>query len=117
VPHKQYVIGARCASSEADWPVGFVIEQRRGEQVAMLRERVQPALFAEHLEMLARFYNWAYLIPEANNADFVKALLRTGYRYERIFSQRRTPGAAVDGAPEIGFETTDVTRQWLVSAI
>lgn len=100
-----------------DFSVGFVIDRHSGEQVAQLRERIRPVPFGEYLALLGRYYAWAYLVPEANDAGFIDSLVRTGYPLELIYQRQRDPtdrrAATIE---EIGFETTTQTREWLISA-
>ncbi|HLG99845.1 MAG TPA: hypothetical protein VKX49_26280 [Bryobacteraceae bacterium] len=127
-PGHQYVIGADPSKgkdvseeqrgADPDFSVGFVIDQHTGEQVAMLRQRLRPVPFAEYLALLAEVYNWAFLVPEANDAGFIDAILRQNYPLAMIYNRRRDPTDRRSAQPEeIGFETTNVTRPWLVSAL
>lgn len=126
-PGHSYAIGAdpskgKDVSSEQrganpDYSVGFVLDAGTGEQVALLRARIRPIAFAEYLALLGRWYLWAFITPEANDAGFIDALVRTGYPEAAIYTRQRDP---TDRRPrtlqEIGFETTTLTRDWLVSA-
>jgi hypothetical protein len=86
-----------CARSSAvlkmgspGWPVALVIDQKSGEQVALLRYPSAPTAFSARVAALGRFYNWAFLVPEVNDTAFRDALLGTRYPPERIFSRRKT---------------------------
>lgn len=127
-PARAYVIGADPSKgvdvsgdergSDPDWSVAGAFDLETGEQVAQLRERLRPVAFAEYLALFGKLYNWAFLVPEANDAGFIDALLRTGYPLERIYSRRRDPTDRRSTQPqEIGFETTGTTRPWLISAL
>lgn len=117
-PSKGVDVSEAQRGSDPDWAVGFVIDQGVGDQVAMLRARLRPAAFAEYLALLCEVFNWAFLVPEANDAGFIDALLRTNYPIGRVYNRRRDPGDLRSGQPgEIGFETTNVTRPWLISAL
>jgi hypothetical protein len=99
------------------YSVGFVIDQSTGEQVAQLRERIRPVEFAEYLALVGRYYNWAFLVPEANDAGFIDGIVRIGYPLEQIYSRQRDPTDRRPGRmQDLGFETTTLTREWLVSA-
>lgn len=100
-----------------DYSAGFVADQFTGEQVAMYRERSRPMRFAEQLALLGRYYNWAYLIPEANDPGFIDALLNQGYPLELIYHRQRDPTNRRPPIPEeVGFLTTGTSREWLISA-
>src|SRR5277367_2965289 len=119
-PAHRYVIGADPSKgkdvsgdgrgSNPDYSVALVVDAGTGEQVALLRARIRPVAFADHLALLGRWYSWAYLVPEANDAGFIDALLRTGYLQSAIYKRQRDP---TDRRPmrieEIGFETTTLT--------
>ncbi len=124
---RRYVIGADPSKGKdvsvlkrganPDYSVAFVTDQFAGDQVAMLRDRLRPAPFADYLALLARYYNWAYICPESNDVGFMDALIRTGYPLELIYERDRDPSDRNPIRPEkLGFETTGLTRSWLVAA-
>jgi hypothetical protein len=127
-PARAYVIGADPSKgidvsddgrgTDPDWSVAGVLDLETGEQVAQLRERIRPVPFAEYIALLGKLYNWAFIVPEANDAGFIDALLRTNYPLERIYTRRRDPTDRRSAQPQdIGFETTGTTRPWLISAL
>lgn len=127
-PGETYVIGADPAKgidvSEAkrgqdpDYAVAFVANRRTGVQVALLRERLRPAAFADYLSLLCKLYNNAFLVPEANDAGFIDALMRTQYPLELIYARGRMPDDLRPPAPgQIGYETNTVSRPQLISAV
>jgi hypothetical protein len=105
---RKYIIGARWSP---EWSVAFVIDQKDGTQVAMVRlAACAPAEFVERVVMLGRFYNWAFLVPEIDDVDFRDALLRTDYPLTHIFSRRLNPHGVGSGLPEhMGFERTPLS--------
>ncbi len=132
-PGKVYTIGADPASgadpnfrpgdegeTDPDFCSAQAIDCSSGEQVAKIRERWTPPLFAEWIWMLGQWFNWAYLVPEANNHGqaLIGELLRLNYPLDRIHVKRRVPG---DRRPpmlnEIGFLTNVATRPQLVSGL
>ncbi len=124
---RRYVIGAdpshgKDVSGEKrgknpDYAVGFVADAETGEQAALLRARLRPAAFADYLALLGRYYNWAFLCPEANDTGFIDGLIRTNYPLELIYHRERDPSDRKTDDPEkLGFYTTTLTRDWLVNA-
>jgi hypothetical protein len=104
--------------ADPDFSVGFVVDLDTGEQVAMVRARLRPAAFAEYLALICQFYNWAFLVPESNDAGFIDAILSQQYPLELIYTRRRDPSDRRSSQPnEIGFYTDNTTRPWLVSAL
>jgi hypothetical protein len=129
-PGRHYVIGADVSEGidanmgdgnpDADFSVAPVFDRDTGEQVAVWRGRVQPAEFGRTLDALARWYNNAGVVPEANGPGLacIDELLRAGYPSGLIYHRRDAP----DGDPWtrsdlIGWKTTQVTRPQLVSKV
>ena len=95
-----------------------IADAETGDQVAMFRARLRPAAFARYGVLVAAFYNYAYVIPESNDAGFIDALTGTNYPMERIYQMERDPTDARSARlEEVGFETSTLTRSWLVNAI
>lgn len=100
-----------------DYSVGFMIEQHTGEQVALLRARSRPGAFAEYLALFCKWFNWAFLVPEANSAGFIDAIIRSGYPLERCYNRQRRPhDRKTDRIEELGFYTDGPSREWLIGA-
>lgn len=130
VPGHLYVIGADPAQgidsvketgvSDPDYSCACVLDADTGEQVAVLRERLAPSAFGAYLCALGRWYNDAYLVPEANpiGIALIEEILRQSYPLERIYKRRRD---ASDRRPvrleEIGFLTTSTSKPILVSTL
>ena len=127
---REYVIGADTAegidagegrgTSDPDYSVAQVLERDTGEQVAVFRERVTPAVFGEWLAALGEYYNWAFLVPEANSSGLatIEDLVKRDYPGHRIYCRDRL---ADDRRPaklqEIGFRTTAVSKPQLISLL
>jgi hypothetical protein len=126
---EQYVIGADAAEgidtgselgsgSDPDYASAQVLNLATGEQVAKLRARLQPSIFAEYLYFLGKYYNWAYLVPEANNMGIavIEHLLRLQYPMQYLHERRRDPDdRSSSQLHRLGFKTTTVTRPQLIS--
>ena len=127
----RYVIGADCAEgidasgdsigrSDPDYSVAEVVDADTGEGVAVLRARLEPAIFGSYITDLGRWYNWAYLVPEANGPGIavIEELLRQQYPLLLLYARKRTPddtrGASLQ---EIGWKTTQITKPQLVSCL
>lgn len=126
--NKRYVIGADPAKgkdqekgkSDPDYSVATVMDIDTGEQVASLRERLTPFFFAEYLKVLGRFYNLAYLVPEANELGFIEALLSNEPAYPpgRFFERKPDPdNLRPPTAHEIGWYESVTTRPMLISVL
>ncbi len=127
---RRYCIGADAASGkdindgkgneDRDWCVATVIDADSGEQVAKWRARIEPAPFGDLLYTLGRYYSWAYLVPEANTWGIgaLEQLLRMQYPILQIYERHRSPAVRdATSVHKIGFETTEVTRPQMISAL
>src|SRR5580698_7356575 len=75
----------RLDSSSIRTPASRSLNYRAGSgQVRSIR----PGAFADYLARLGRWYNWAYLVPESNDAGFIDAMVRTGYPLQQIYSRQ-----------------------------
>lgn len=66
---KLYVVGADPAEGNptGDDSAATVIEFQTGEEVASLVGKFEVDTFASYIETVAKFYNWAPVLPERNN--------------------------------------------------
>lgn len=128
---ERYVIGADSAGgvdvgeqagteSDPDFAVAQVLNERTGEQVACLRERLSPGEFGYYLFDLARWYNGAFIVPEANNHGVatIQRLLDLDIPLQQIYLR---PRPSDDRRPpqfnEYGFRTDIRTRPQLIAAL
>ena len=125
VAGRGYVIGADIAqgselvAGDPNYSVAQVLDQDVGEQVAVVRERLTPATFAQYLYDLGRFYNWAYIIIEVNiEIGVLEELLRLGYPLHLIYRRQPSPDQQHRGQEgSLGWRTDSITRPQLVSAL
>jgi hypothetical protein len=129
-PGRFYVIGADTAEGidanegrgevDPDFSVGQVLDRDTGEQVAVVRARIQPAAFGEYLYWLGTYYNNAAIVPEVNSIGVgtVDSLLNHGYPPQLLYHRRRE--ADLDPwvrSDNIGWKTGIVTRPQLLSKL
>lgn len=130
-PGHKYVIGIDVCegidatakgSNDPDFSVATVVDRVNGDQVAKVRGRMEPAPFGEYVDALGRFYNWAFLVPEANGPGIalLEQLVRSGYPPGLIYHRRPTPDeqfAAQDSTliSKLGWKTSSTTRILLIS--
>lgn len=112
--------GEELGKSDPDYSVACVLDRDSGEQVAVARGRIAPAEFGELVSMLGEWYNWAFLVPEANpiGIALIESILRQNYPLERIYRRDRTPGDP--RAPKLetlGFVTSVTTKPQLISML
>lgn len=128
----QYVIGIDVAEGidasetlgdpDPDYSVACVLDRINGDQVAKLRGRMEPAPFAEYVNALARWYHWAFLVPEANGPGIalIEQLLRDNWPPALIYHRRPQPDetfADTDSVvlQRLGWKTSGVTRVQLLA--
>lgn len=126
----EYIIGADTSEgidvnegngeADSDYSVAHVLDRHNGDQVAVLRERLQPSALGEYLHWLGLYYNWAGIVPEVNGIGIgtVDELLRQGYPPGRIYHRLKQPDEdPFERSDNIGWKTTTVTRQQLLSKL
>jgi hypothetical protein len=127
----RYVIGVDVAegidaaekgTADPDYSVATVLDRLNGDQVAKVRGRIEPGPFADYVDALARFYNWAFICPEANGPGiaFLEQLLRAGYPPALIYHRRPSPEeqfAQQDSTliSKLGWKTSTTSRVLLIS--
>lgn len=125
---KRYIIGADHAEgkdpkakdgrSDPDYCSAQVLDADTGEQVAKWRERLEPAPWAQRLYWLAKWFNWAFLVPEQNSVGIavITKLMELDYPLDLIYSQERD---LTDRRPaelhQLGWRTDVRTRPILIS--
>jgi hypothetical protein len=92
-------------------------DDETGETVAVLRERLTPHAFAEYVAALGRWYNNAFLTPEANELGFIEALV-SQYPVEHIYVRDRdADDRRVPTVHELGWYETGPSRLQLISTL
>jgi hypothetical protein len=131
--HREYIIGADTAdgqdanegngTADPDFSVAQVLEREMGEQVAMLRERLEPAAFGYYLYELGRWYNWAYLVLEVGGSTYgaglatMNEMLHLGYPIDRLYHRRTVDESTKKITRKLGWMTKPNTRPMLISAL
>ena len=125
--HKRYMIaadvaggipeGAQIVPEDSDhraWSVGAVFDRSSWEIVAELRLRCDPGEFGRLLCTLGEFYNWAVLVPEANNhgAATMEAIKAEDYPH-----LLQTTELWPDEPKRAGFPTNSRTKPLILTAL
>lgn len=124
---KHYVIGVDVASGidvnlgigtpDPDFSIASVGERAMREQVAQLRERIQPAALADYVYQLGKWYNWAYIVPEVNakvGVAFIERLIALGYPEARIYKRKYLDKRGQPVTEKYGWLATEATRTQLL---
>ena len=111
-----YVIGADTAGEGSDSFVAQVLDNRTGEQVAVLRQQYDEDLFAKQVYALGMHYNTALIGIETNWSTYpVLTLERLGYpkQYVRESFDNYTHRPK----KSFGFETNSKTRPVIIAEL
>jgi hypothetical protein len=107
------------AKSDPDYSVAQVLDIDSGEQVASIAMRISPLEWARTVALLGKWYNHAFLVPEANeNGLSVIEKLCSIYPIQQIY--RRKPLPDHRDSPkleELGWWTDTRSRAHLVNAL
>lgn len=128
---REYIIGIDSATgidvkeghgkADPDYSVGQVFERSVGEQVAMLRERLEAIPFAHYIYELGKWYNWAYLVLEINTGGdgigVMRELVRLGYPIDRFYHREHIDERSEKKTTKIGWLTTPATKPQLVATL
>ena len=111
-----YVIGADTAGDGSDYFVAMVLDNRTGEQVAVMRHQTDEDLFAKQLYCLGMWYNTALIAVETNYSTFpAKELERQRYPKQYIREQVDTYTGKVKHS--WGFQTNTKTRPLIIAEL
>jgi phage terminase large subunit len=111
-----YVIGADTAGDGSDSFVAQVLDNRTGEQVAVLRHQTDEDLFAKQLYCLGLYYNTALIAVETNYSTFpVRELERLKYPKQYLREQVDTFTGKIKHS--WGFVTNSKTRPIIIAEL
>lgn len=114
--NRPYVIGGDTSGEGSDYFVGQVLDNITGEQVAVLRQKMDADLYAQQMYELGKYYNNALIGIEANFDSFpIKELERLGYTNQFIREREDTFTGKMGKA--YGFKTTATTRPIIISEL
>lgn len=111
-----YVIGADTAGEGSDSFVAQVLDNRTGEQVAMLRQTYDEDLFAKQIFCLGMHYNKALIGIETNYSTFpVMELERL--KYPRQYVRESIDDYTHKVKKSYGFQTNTKTRPVIIAGL
>ncbi len=122
---RAYVIGADVGSGisrgENDahsFSCADVLDAATGEQVAHLHEKAEPAVYAQHLEWLGRFYNTAMIVVEVTGGHGLAVLnhLRDA-GYPNLYRRRVYDRITHQWQELLGWNTTPRTKALIVDEL
>lgn len=116
VPGVPYVIGADTAGDGSDCFVAQVLDNRTGEQVAVLRHRTDEDLFAKQLYCLGMYYNVALIGVEANLSTYpIMELERL--HYPKQYVREKIDDYTHNVVRSFGFRTDTKTRPVIIAGL
>ena len=119
-PEKEYRIGADVSEGidvgrDTDWSVAVVLSAESMDEVAMLRVKIDPDLFAWQLASLGKWYNNAKLLVERNNHGLVTLkFLSDVHLYPDIYSEKILDERSSRSARKLGFHTTVKSKPLII---
>jgi hypothetical protein len=111
--------GSDPGRSDPDYTWMPIFELESGIQAAEYRARSTPATAARECAAIAKWYNWAFLIPEATGigTGFLEQLLDVPYPMERIYQRTRLADDLKEPRlEELGW-WTDAQSRWQMIAL
>lgn len=111
-----YVLGGDTAGTGSDKFAGHVLDNRTGDQVAVLHHQFGERMFAEQAYCLGLYYNQALIGVETNYSTYPQELL-VWLGYPNLYVRQRLDtftGKLVDA---FGFETTTKSRPLIIDGL
>lgn len=110
--HGVYMIGGDPThTTRGDLACGQVINRRTMEQVAVLRQRIDPGNFGVQLDLLGQFYNNAMVAPEVEGPGYATVATLIERNYPHLWENKvadKTPGKHSD---HFGWRTTSRSKE------
>ena len=111
-----YVLGGDTAGTGSDKFAAHVVDNRTGEQVAVLHHQFGERMFAQQIYCLGLYYNKALIGVEINYSTYPEMVLEE-LRYPRLYVRERYDDYTKSTVKAFGFETTSLTRPILVDKL
>jgi len=119
-PGREYRIGADISEGldvgrDTDWSVAVVLDATSMDEVATIRVKIDPDLFAWQLASLGKWYNNAKLIVERNNHGLVTLkFLSDIHIYPDLYSEKILDERSSRSARKLGFHTTVKSKPLII---
>ena len=120
ISNRDYRIGADVSEGidvgrDTDWSVAVVLDAITMEEVALLRVKIDPDLFAWQLASLGKWYNKAKLLVERNNHALVTLkFLSDVHIYPDVYSEKILDERSSRSARKLGFHTTVKSKPLII---
>lgn len=111
-----YVLGGDTAGTGSDFFAAHVLDNRTGEQVAVVHHQFGERMFAEQVYCLGMYYNQALVGLEVNYSTYPEMCLEElGYR--KLYVRERYDNFSGKIVDAFGFETTTKTRPVIIDGL
>lgn len=111
-----YVLGGDTAGTGSDYFAAHVLDNRTGDQVAVVHHQFGERFFAEQMYCLGMYYNDALIGIETNYSTFPEECLEE-LGYTNLFVRKRVDTFTGALADSFGFETTTKTRPLIIDGL
>ena len=111
-----YVLGGDTAGTGSDKFAAHVLDNRTGQQVAVVHHQFGERMFAEQMYCLGMHYNTALIGVEINYSTYPQMVLEE-LRYPKLYVRERFDDYTGKMVKAFGFETTTLTRPILVDRL
>lgn len=111
-----YVLGGDTAGTGSDYFAGHVLDNRTGEQVAVLHHRCGERWFAEQMYALGMHYNKALIGIETNYSTYPEMVLEE-LDYPNLYVRQRYDNFLGKFVDAYGFVTSTKTRPMIVDGL
>ena len=111
-----YVIGGDTAGTGSDDFVGQVLDNRTGEQIAVLQQKFGEREYALQMYALGRYYNDALIGIETNYSTYPEKKLEE-FNYPNLYVRQRPDTYTGKLIEAYGFETNSKTRPLIIDGL
>ena len=111
-----YVLGGDTAGTGSDFFAAHVLDNRTGEQVAVVHHQFGERMFAEQVYCLGMYYNQALVGLEINYSTYPQMCLEE-LGYPNMYVRERYDNFTGKMVDAFGFETTTKTRPVIVDGL
>jgi len=115
-PGVPYVIGGDTAGTGSDFFAGQVLDNRTGEQVAVLHHQFGERMYAEQMYCLGMYYNEALIGIETNYSTYPELCIED-LGYKNLYVRERYDNFTGKMVDAFGFETTPTSRPVIVDGL
>ena len=115
-PGVPYVLSGDTAGTGSDFFAGHVLDNRTGQQVAVLHHQFGERMFAEQMYCLGMFYNKALIGVEVNYSTYPQMCLEE-LGYPNLYVREKLDTFTGKMEDAYGFETTSVSRPLIIDGL